>query len=252
MDPLTAALQEEQSYQPLAKTPTMPKDPWLAGCDSARVLADQIQGYIQERVSKYPNGGTEASKLTAQARRLAATLASQIQRLREGLDEESDNLSKAERNRRNDILTNLNLRREQMLESLSRTYAVARGELLGSSSTPNGPAQDTEETADLDSRGLLQLQKDRMRDQDELLNNMETTVDSTKHIALAIGEEVDLQKGLLDQMDQEVDIVGTRLVLATRRINHIIKKTPGWGWCLIILLLIIVLVVIVVIVIKFA
>eukprot|EP01023_Acetabularia_acetabulum_P021794 TRINITY_DN2151_c0_g2_i3.p1 TRINITY_DN2151_c0_g2~~TRINITY_DN2151_c0_g2_i3.p1 ORF type:complete len:252 (+),score=46.75 TRINITY_DN2151_c0_g2_i3:205-960(+) len=250
MDPLSAGL-EEHSYQSLPQNPTMGKDLWLAGCDSARVLADQIQGYLQERVFKYPNGGPEASRLTAKARRLLASLASQIQRLREGLDEEIDNLSKAEKNRRNDIITNLNLRREQMLDQLSKTYAVARGELLGSSNAASGPAQDTEETADLDSRGLLQLQKEKMQEQDVLLNNMETTVDSTKHIALAIGEEVDLQKGLLDQMDQEVDIVGTRLVLATRRINHIIKKTPGWGWCLMILLLVIILVVIVVIVIKF-
>eukprot|EP01023_Acetabularia_acetabulum_P021793 TRINITY_DN2151_c0_g2_i2.p1 TRINITY_DN2151_c0_g2~~TRINITY_DN2151_c0_g2_i2.p1 ORF type:complete len:219 (+),score=27.60 TRINITY_DN2151_c0_g2_i2:205-861(+) len=164
MDPLSAGL-EEHSYQSLPQNPTMGKDLWLAGCDSARVLADQIQGYLQERVFKYPNGGPEASRLTAKARRLLASLASQIQRLREGLDEEIDNLSKAEKNRRNDIITNLNLRREQMLDQLSKTYAVARGELLGSSNAASGPAQDTEETADLDSRGLLQLQKEKMQEQ---------------------------------------------------------------------------------------
>eukprot|EP01024_Parvocaulis_polyphysoides_P006627 TRINITY_DN1181_c1_g1_i1.p1 TRINITY_DN1181_c1_g1~~TRINITY_DN1181_c1_g1_i1.p1 ORF type:complete len:259 (-),score=37.65 TRINITY_DN1181_c1_g1_i1:150-842(-) len=229
----------------------MPKDPWMAGCDSARVLADQIQGYLQERVSKYPNGGPEASRLTAKARRQLATLALQLQNLRDGLDQEVDNLSNAERNRRYDLLSNLNIRREQMLESLSKTYAVARGELFNNDTANTGPARDTEETADLDTKGLLQLQKNKMRDQDVMLNNMETTVDSTKHIALAIGEEVDLQKGLLEEMDGEVDVVGSRLVLATRRINHIVKKTPGLGWCLIIFLLVIILVVVVVVAIKF-
>lgn len=44
-------------------------------------------------------------------------------------------------------------------------------------------------------QGLLQLQQQMMRQQDEELGHMERAVHSTKHIALAIGEEVDLQVG---------------------------------------------------------
>lgn len=43
-----------------------------------------------------------------------------------------------------------------------------------------GPAQETAETADLDGRGLVQLQQSLMREQDQQVEQLEQTVNNTR------------------------------------------------------------------------
>lgn len=50
---------------------------------------------------------------------------------------------------------------------------------------PKAPASETLQTADLDNRGILQLQDQSMRQQDAELEELERTVTSTKVLALA-------------------------------------------------------------------
>jgi hypothetical protein len=75
-------------------------------------------------------------------------------------------------------------RREQIQESLKRQQQHSDRESLmagGSSGRGGGgPARETEVTAQLDSRGMLQLQEQVMQQQDRELEQMEKTVTSTK------------------------------------------------------------------------
>lgn len=50
---------------------------------------------------------------------------------------------------------------------------------------PKAPASETLQTADLDNKGILQLQDQSMRQQDAELEELERTVTSTKVLALA-------------------------------------------------------------------
>lgn len=68
------------------------------------------------------------------------------------------------------------------------------GAAAADGAAPRGPgARETAETADLDNRGILQLQRRVMEDQDRSLEDMAKTVSSTKQIAVAINGELDLQ-----------------------------------------------------------
>ncbi|KAI9089772.1 hypothetical protein K1719_029065 [Acacia pycnantha] len=58
----------------------------------------------------------------------------------------------------------------------------------------------------LDNSGLVGLQRQVMREQDEGLEKLEQTVTSTKHVALAVNEELDLHTRLIDDLDQQVDV----------------------------------------------
>ena len=62
---------------------------------------------------------------------------------------------------------------------------------------PAPAGAETLRTADLDNRGILQLQESAMAQQDAELEQLERSVASTKHIALAVNEELGLHARLV-------------------------------------------------------
>lgn len=56
----------------------------------------------------------------------------------------------------------------------------------------------------------------------------------SQHIALTIGEEVDLHTRLLGELDEDVDVTHSRLRAATKRVRHIIRHSSNWraGMCI--------------------
>lgn len=99
-----------------------------------------------------------------------------------------------ERFRRRDLLHALKNRREQIQQSLKRSHQGDRDALLAGSSTAaqQQRAKETEATAELDNKGLVQLQQQIMQQQDHELEQMEKTVVSTKvrgmHMGMAWGD----------------------------------------------------------------
>ncbi|KAL6056930.1 Syntaxin [Balamuthia mandrillaris] len=88
-----------------------------------------------------------------------------------------------------------------------------------------GAPAETEETRDLDNRGLLSLQEQKMREQDKLLDMLGESVDRQKEIAIGIGQEVDEHNALLDDLDHEVERTNSRVQRATNRVTRISKKS---------------------------
>eukprot|EP00798_Chlamydomonas_sp_ICE-L_P020265 gene20265-27019_t len=215
-------------------------DQWLKEYTEAKQIAQDIVQLIQERNSQHLNT-PEGSRRTAVARRKIGTLGTMIEKLLKSLDSsEGPDMSELEINRRRDLLYELRNRREQMQHSIKRDNGQQnRDALLSGASASRGPAMETEQTAELDSQGLLQMQKHAMNQQDQALEKMEKTVTSTKHIALAIGEEVDLQTRLLDDLDEDVDVTNHRMRAATKRVKNMIKDTSHWkGGCMIFVLIV--------------
>ena len=64
-----------------------------------------------------------------------------------------------------------------------------------------------------------------------------------QHIALAIGEEVDLQTRLLDDLQDDVDVTHMRMRAATSRVKQIIASSSTWkgGFCVFALIVTLVL-----------
>lgn len=71
-----------------------------------------------------------------------------------------------------------------------------------------------------------------------------------QHIALTIGEEVDLHTRLLEELDEDTDVVHSRMRTATKRIRHIVQSSSNWKWGFMIFCLIIVLVVVIIVAFK--
>jgi regulator of vacuolar morphogenesis len=90
--------------------------------------------------------------------------------------------------------------------------AVGKGRVLG---------KETAKTRELDNRGVLQLQQQLMREQDEDLDVIAAAVRRQKELALQINEELEVQKDLLTLLDEDVDRVGGKIKIAGKRMDKI-------------------------------
>ncbi|EIE25173.1 Qc-snare protein, Syn8/Syntaxin8-family [Coccomyxa subellipsoidea C-169] len=228
-------------------------DRWTNEYDDAKQLADDTLALIQERNLKFPHGGQEASRVTATARRKLGTLGAAVDSMRSSLESSAlENITENERNRRRDLVNALKSRREQMLQSLRRDQNSANRTALMEMNRPKAPASETLQTADLDNRGILQLQDQSMRQQDAELEELERTVTSTKHIALTVNEELDLHRRLLDDLDEDVEVTHSRMRTAQKKLKHVLARSGNCRSMCVTMLLMIALAVVVIIGFKLA
>jgi regulator of vacuolar morphogenesis len=91
---------------------------------------------------------------------------------------------------------------------------TAPGSFLGTSPGKNqsrtgrvlgGPAKETVRTRELDNQGVVQLQRQIMQEQDQDVEQLNNAVRRMKEAGIAINEELDEQKPLLDMMEDGVD-----------------------------------------------
>lgn len=75
-------------------------------------------------------------------------------------------------------------------------------------------------------------------------------VSSTKHIGLAVGEELDLHARLLDDLDDDVDRTGSRLKRAQRIAKFVYEKSSDCKLVMCGSLLVVVLVLLLVLILK--
>jgi len=167
-------------------------------------------------------------------------------------DGEVERLGDGEVRRRRDMLAAARKEREG-LESVLNTLAVksavaglnpgsvgsgpgatagAKGALFQQTPQPSGggggrrvlggpPAKETERTRELDNEGVLQLQKQIMQEQDLDVEDLTMAIRRMKDLGIKINEELVEQSTLLDMVDQDVDRVGSKIEIATKRIKKI-------------------------------
>ncbi|KAH7286461.1 hypothetical protein KP509_32G008200 [Ceratopteris richardii] len=142
------------------------------------------------------------------------------------------------------MVLGLRSRMNQMTNSLNASSN--RSNLLGQDG--KGEPKEDKRVTGLDNSGIVGLQQQIMREQDEDLLKLEETVTSTKHIALAVNEELDLHTKLLDNLDEDADRTNTRLKNMQRRLGDLSKKASSGCsvMCLVLMVLVIVILVLVI------
>ncbi|KAJ6747664.1 SYNTAXIN [Salix koriyanagi] len=141
------------------------------------------------------------------------------------------------------MLKNLSTKVNQMATTLNMSSAANRENLFG----PDKKTDDIVNRASgLDNHGLVGFQRQIMKEQDEGLEKLEETVTSTKHIALAVNEELTLHTKLLDDLDEHVDVTNSRLQTVQRKLAFLNKRTKGGCSCLILLVIAIVILIVVI------
>ena len=217
---------------------------WSIDYEAAKGVASELLGLLQER----SGDKAEQSRRNVTARRRLGTLGTMLDSLLSSLDEPG--LSEAAKNRRRDQVYELQTRRESMglmLKNSTKSQTLNERELMPQAASSGRPfGAETEQTAELDARGLLSLQNQIMSKQDQTLENMEKAISRTKNVALAIGEEVDLQTRLLDDLEDHVEVTEAKTKAATGRIRQILASSSNTctGFMLFIVIVVFVLVLI--------
>ncbi len=95
--------------------------------------------------------------------------------------------------------------------------------------------------------GQQESQQMLLRKQDESLDELSGAVTRLGQVGLTIGEELQIQADLLEEMEYEVDDTQSRLKQARRKLEKVIKKSGTKGQCTIICVLTLLLIILVVI-----
>lgn len=89
---------------------------------------------------------------------------------------------------------------------------ATRGRVLG---------KETKETRELDNSGLLQLQKQKIQDQDLDVDEIRKIVQRQRELGVAINQELEVQNEMLKMVDEDVDRVQDKINIAKKRIGKI-------------------------------
>ncbi|KAK1304514.1 Syntaxin-52 [Acorus calamus] len=156
-------------------------------------------------------------------------------------------IKEKELHRRQDMVANLRSKANQMASKLNMSNYANREDLLGGSKKS---ADDVNRLAGLDNQGLVSLQRQTIKEQDQGLEKLEETVLSTKHIALTINEELDLHTRLIDDMDQHVESTDSRLQRVQKKLAILNKRMKGGCTCMSLLLSLIGIVILIVVILE--
>ncbi|KAG2690702.1 hypothetical protein I3843_09G198100 [Carya illinoinensis] len=218
-------------------------DSWIKEYNESVKLADDINGMISEQ-SSLPASGPNGQRHASAIRRKITILRTRLDSLQSLLLKlpGKQPISEKEMNRRKDMHASLRSKVNQMASTLNMSNFANRDSLLGPEVKP---ADVLSRTVGLDNSGVVGLQRQVMKEQDEGLGKLEETVISTKHIALAVNEELDLHTRLIDDLDQHVDVTDSRLRRVQKHLAILNKRTKGGCSCMCMLLSVIGIVVLV-------
>ena len=90
--------------------------------------------------------------------------------------------------------------------------SVGKGRVLG---------KETSRTRELDNKGVLGLQQQMMKEQDEDVNILAEAVRRQKELSIQINEELAEQINMLDMLDEDVSRVDSKIKVARKRVDKI-------------------------------
>ena len=188
--------------------------------------------------------GSKAKTCLVKAGSLLGNLEEGLKMMTEGEKRGKENkLGAGELRRRRDLLGSAKVEKEG-LEKLAVSLAAKnqsggsatsgaaatqsdKNNLFGPGvSRPSGrvlgaPVPETEQTRELDNEGVVQLQKQMMRDQDLDVEELAKIVRRQKEMGLAIHGELELQNEMLARVDDDATRVQKKIDVARKRVGKI-------------------------------
>lgn len=233
------------------------RDPrtWMDLHRETKALLAEARAQLARRDALAADGSTAAAlEAGAEAKRRLVLAGNRLRGLDEGLRDmtEARGLGEGELRRRRDLLGAARGERDG-LEKLSSSVAGGgaaggregpalagdKAALLGRSSTGAGgwgvtrtgtgtsrrvlgaPLPETERTRELGNAGVLQLQRQQMEEQDQDVGELAKIVRRQKEMGLAIHDEVEAQKGMLDDLNNNTDRVGAKVDVAKKKVRKL-------------------------------
>ncbi|XP_046352036.1 syntaxin-8-like [Haliotis rufescens] len=231
----------------------MAGDSWLSDYDVCARLGQEIMEKINER-NKHNRTSSAYTKLSAQIRVSMKQFSGDLGKLRQNLMRASSSyhITQREVERRQMQLDGLTTKEKQMEQAFRNETGETRQSLLGNrgtdtfaSSDPWGMNEDPDNFRGVANNEIQAQQQDIIREQDQGLEALSSVIARQKMMAVDIGNEVDNQNELIDDITDHVDRTGERLVKETSHIKIVDRKSNTCGYWVAIVLLFIAIIVIV-------
>lgn len=146
----------------------------------------------------------------------------------------SQKLGEGEIRRRKDLITTAKKEKEGLenllnamatKSKLDDTVAALQDtqKLVGTKPRTSGRVlgRETAETRELDNEGVLQLQKQKMANQDLDVEQLRKIVQRQRELGAAINNELEVQNDMLRMVDEDTDRVQAKMEIAKKRIGKI-------------------------------
>ncbi|KAK4448637.1 Phox homologous domain-containing protein [Podospora aff. communis PSN243] len=189
---------------------------WLDLHREMKGALHEARAALGRRDSATENGvrveaGSQAKRALIKAGSLMGALGEGLRVLKEG-----GKLGEGEVRRRRDLQGVASAsERGQLMGEPTRLVARTGGRVLGA------PLPETERTRELDNEGVLMLQKDIMKEQDQDVEALTKIVRRQKEMGMAIYNEVTSQIDMLERLDQDTDVVTKKLDVAKDRARRL-------------------------------
>lgn len=230
----------------------MSQDPWLQNYEATCRLAQEIAENIHERNRQQRTGGNPA-KINMTLRASLQKLKQNISQLKEGLLRASSSrrIIQAEADRRQNLIDDLLTREKQLNTTFKGEVAGAeanRSSLMtgGTSGAAANPwlINETEETRGLTFGEIKQQQQRIIEAQDAGLDALAAVITRQKIMGQEIGNELDEQNEIIDDLSHLVDKTDDRIRNETRRVKLIETKSASCGMMVVVVLLLVAIIVV--------
>eukprot|EP00002_Diphylleia_rotans_P037297 TRINITY_DN8319_c0_g1_i1.p1 TRINITY_DN8319_c0_g1~~TRINITY_DN8319_c0_g1_i1.p1 ORF type:complete len:262 (-),score=59.17 TRINITY_DN8319_c0_g1_i1:301-1086(-) len=214
------------------------KDSWIDLHGKYTALADTIHADINDR-NRLQANRINVTKQNAHIRKSLRDLSDGITTLEDMLQRNAAAMgTEREISRRSDKLNELKLSRDQLQAKYQKgapddaepaAYQAETKKSRAWGAAASGQAQETEYTRNLATQDIVAQQQKVIQDQDAAIDQIGKSVARQKHIAIAVGDELNVQSRLLDDLESEVDKTASNITKETTHVNKVLEKSSMKG-----------------------
>ncbi|XP_044939316.1 syntaxin-8 isoform X3 [Mustela putorius furo] len=213
----------------------MAPDPWFSTYDSTCQIAQEIAEKIQQQ-NQYERNGENTIRLTVTIRTLLQNLKDKIALLKDLLLRavSTHQITQLEGDRRQNLLDELVTRERLLVASFKNEGAepdLIRSSLMTGGAKRGVPNpwlfEEPEETRGLGFDELRQQQQKIIQEQDAGLDALSSIISRQKQMGKEIGNELDEQNEIIDDLANLVENTDGKLRTETRRVTMVDRKSAS-------------------------
>ncbi|XP_032232980.2 syntaxin-8 [Nematostella vectensis] len=227
----------------------MALDSWLTQFKTVEQYGQEVMEKINVRNQQRRAGGN-FSKAQTDARLMLKNFTRDVGSLKQSLLRASSSYHITEREvqRRQNMLDQLVTKEKQLSSAFNQETTsndFGRDTLLaGSSRGPNPFSSPAIETDDMSVGDMRNQQQQIISEQDRGLEALSSIIQRQKMIGYAIGDEVDSQNEIIDEVTDQTTLTNARIVKATTHAQKVSAKSSTCGMLVVIVLLLITIVIV--------
>ncbi|XP_055689394.1 syntaxin-8 [Lutzomyia longipalpis] len=214
-------------------------DSWITEYEACERLSREIQSQIVLR-NREQRLSDEYSKLSGNVRMRLKQFSTELVSLEKKLEQtrRMDSLTTEEAERRQRQIEQLQSKLIQLQNQFAGTGDATRSALLQPGTSRLWDDEEDDQMLDTSTysvKDLRQQQAQILEDQNQGLEALSKVISRQKDLALRIGDEVETQNEIIDDIADQLEHTDARINSATRRIEVVSAKDRTWPyWSIII------------------